>query len=284
VRQCVVAINDSALTSSDTTVYYKLLEDRSQVPVKLFKHYDDVRPGYVGTWTKTSHVVGPRTPFARETALLNYDVDSEDEWAEEDPDAEDVGSDGAQSDDEGGTATGAESEADSWLADDDDIEYEEGYDADGDVAMLAAEGRAVGADAEDDDDVIVVEGEKERRKRERDAKKKKAERERKKKERELRRGPMLPVAKGLCWQDDVDAVEDVLFKPMSIQFLNGARCSLSPFVGRRLLDPADSLPCRRLVRPQPVHLGLEALCDVSSACRRLVVVGRRCVSQGQGQG
>ena len=237
VRQCVVAINDSTLTSSDTTVYYSLLEDRSKVRVKLFKFHSDVRPGYVGTWTKTSHVVGPRTPFARETALLNYAVDSDDEWEEEvdDPDAEDVGSDGgARSDEEGGAAgTGAESEADSWLADDDEIEYEAGYDADGDIAMLDAEGRGIGGD---DDDIIVVEGDKERRRRERDAKKKKVERERKKKEREAKRGPMLPVAKGLCWQHDVGAVEDTVFEPMRIQFLNGA--SLLPLLAR-LLERAE---------------------------------------------
>ncbi|GAA5851302.1 hypothetical protein JCM9279_001099 [Rhodotorula babjevae] len=230
VRQCVVAINDSTLTSSDTTVYYSLLEDRSKVRVKLFKFHSDVRPGYVGTWTKTSHVVGPRTPFARETALLNYAVDSDDEWEEEvdDPDAEDVGSDGgARSDEEGGAAgTGAESEADSWLAEDDEIEYEAGYDADGDIAMLDAEGRGIGGD---DDDIIVIEGDKERRRRERDAKKKKVERERKKKEREAKRGPMLPVAKGLCWQHDVGMVEDTVFAPMRIQFLNDASTGLNPF-------------------------------------------------------
>ncbi|GAA5894231.1 hypothetical protein JCM8208_002383 [Rhodotorula glutinis] len=230
VRQCVVAINDSTLTSSDTSVYYSLLEDRSKVRVKLFKFHSDVRPGYVGTWTKTSHVVGPRTPLARETALLNYAVDSDDEWEEEpdDPDAEDVGSDGgARSDEEGGAAgTGAESEADSWLAEDDEIEYEVGYDADGDIAMLDAEGRGIG---DDDDDIIVVESEKERRRRERDAKKKKVERERKKKEREAKRGPMLPVAKGLCWQHDIGAVEDVVFEPMRIQFLNDASSGLNPF-------------------------------------------------------
>ncbi|GAA5923871.1 hypothetical protein JCM3775_005536 [Rhodotorula graminis] len=243
VRQCVVAINDSTLTSSDTTVYYSLLEDRSKVRVKLFKFHSDVRPGYVGTWTKTSHVVGPRTPFARETALLNYAVDSDDEWEEEvdDPDAEDVGSDGgARSDEEGGAAgTGAESEADSWLADDDEIEYEAGYDADGDIAMLDAEGRGIGGD---DDDIIVVESEKERRQRERDAKKKKVERERKKKEREAKRGPMLPVAKGLCWQQDVGTVEDVVFEPMRIQFLNDAASGLNPFtwVSKPATTPAAS--------------------------------------------
>ncbi|BGP46077.1 hypothetical protein JCM10450v2_001917 [Rhodotorula kratochvilovae] len=240
VRQCVVAINDSTLTSQDASAYYKLLEDRNKVRVKLFKFATDVRPGYIGTWTKTSHVVGPRTPFARETALLNYDVDSEDEWEEEadDPDAEDVGSDGgARSDDEGG----AESEADSWLAEDDEIEYEAGYDADGDVVMLAAEGRAPDAD---DDDVIVVEGEKERRKRERDAKKKKAERERKKKERDARKGPMLPVIKGACWQRDVEVVEDPVFRPMRIQFLNDASFGLDPFtfVSKPFSTPAAAGP------------------------------------------
>jgi hypothetical protein len=36
-----------------------------------------------GTWSKTSTVVGGRRPLARDAAQLQYDVDSDDEWEEE---------------------------------------------------------------------------------------------------------------------------------------------------------------------------------------------------------
>lgn len=158
-------------------------------------------------------MVGPRTPFARDTAILNYEHDSEAEWEEEvdDPDAEELASDGERSGDE---REEAGSDVDSWLAEDDEIEYQEGYDADGDMVMLAAEngGRVPG----EDDDVVVVESDKVRKRREREAKKRKLERERKKK-----REVMLPVVKGMFWQEDVETVAEPALKKMRIQLLNG---------------------------------------------------------------
>ncbi|GJN88559.1 hypothetical protein Rhopal_001525-T1 [Rhodotorula paludigena] len=226
VRQCVVAINDSTLTSQDASEFYEVLKDREKVRVKLLKFHEDVRPGYVGTWTKVSHMVGPRTPFALETALLNYEHDSEGEWEEEpdDANAEDVNSDGARSDDDGEDVAG--SDADSWLAEDDEIEYEEGYDADGDVVMAAAErGKLPGE--EDDDDIVIVESEKEKKK-EREAKKRKADKERKRK-RDAQKGPMLPLIKGVALQTDLEEVEEPAFKAMRIHFLDDASFGLNPF-------------------------------------------------------
>ncbi|KAI4304179.1 hypothetical protein MLD38_039728 [Melastoma candidum] len=42
------------------------------------------RPAFYGVWPKKSHVVGPRHPF-RMDPDLDYDVDSDEEWEEEDP-------------------------------------------------------------------------------------------------------------------------------------------------------------------------------------------------------
>ncbi|XP_015572224.1 chromatin assembly factor 1 subunit FAS1 isoform X2 [Ricinus communis] len=42
------------------------------------------RPAFYGIWPKKSHVVGPRHPFRKEPDL-DYDVDSDEEWEEEDP-------------------------------------------------------------------------------------------------------------------------------------------------------------------------------------------------------
>ncbi|PRQ73813.1 hypothetical protein AAT19DRAFT_15380 [Rhodotorula toruloides] len=229
VRDTVQRINDASLTTQDTSELYDLLNDRSKIKVKLLKFHEDLRPGYVGTWTKTSVMVGARNPLGRETFHLNYDVDSEAEWEEEpdDPDAEDIGSDGGEDDVDG--EAGENSDADSWLAEDDEIEYEEGYDADGDMVMQAAEngGRLPG---EEDDDVVVMsdpQAEKERKRKEREAKKRKAEKERRKKK--GLDGPILPLVKGPVWQKDVETVAEPVFKSMRIHFLNDASFGLNPF-------------------------------------------------------
>ncbi|GAA5862228.1 hypothetical protein JCM3774_004831 [Rhodotorula dairenensis] len=222
VRQTVNAISDATLTSQDVSDLYDALKDPKKIKVKHFRFKEDLRPGYVGTWTKVSAVVGPRTPFARDTAILNYEHDSEAEWEEEadDPEAEELASDGERSGDEKDEVG---SDVDSWLAEDDEIEYQEGYDAEGDVVMLAAEngGREP---HDDDDDVVVVESDKVRKRKEREAKKRKAERERKK-----RREVMLPVAKGMFWQEDVEVVAEPALKTMRIQLLNDATFGLNPF-------------------------------------------------------
>lgn len=183
-----------------------------------------------------SAVVGPRTPFARDTAILNYEHDSEAEWEEEvdDPEAEELASDGERSGDE---KEEAGSDVDSWLAEDDEIEYQEGYEADGDVVMLAAENggripRDGEAGDEGDDDIVVVESDKVRKRKEREAKKRKAERERRK-----RREVMLPVAKGMFWQEDVEVVAEPALKTMRIQLLNG---QLQAYV--HALTPPDKFP------------------------------------------
>ncbi|GAA5859252.1 hypothetical protein JCM1840_003819 [Sporobolomyces johnsonii] len=228
VREAVRGITDSNLTSQDASEWYALLKDREKVAVKFLKFREDVRPGYIGTWTKTSRVVGPRTPFDRDGGLLKYDYDSEAEWEDEpdDDDAENVESGGEMSDE---ADSDAASEADSWLAEDDEIEYEEGYDAEGDVVMMSAEEGGRRAKEEGDDDVIVVESakdqEKERRRKDKERKKKAEERAKKKK----MAGPLLPLIKGPAWEDRDGKSSEPVFKAMKIQFLNDAAFGLDPF-------------------------------------------------------
>lgn len=156
---------------------------------------------------------------------MNYDHDSEAEWEEEpdDPDAENVGSEGELSNDE--LEDGATSEADSWLAEDDEIEYEAGYDAEGDIVMMSADGRTPLED--DDDDCVIVEGEKEKKERLKREKEKKKRLEEKQKKRRAA-GPLLPLIKGPIWEVQERKEEVVLkepaFKSMKIRFLNGELC------------------------------------------------------------
>ena len=52
---------------------------------KLFQFHENYRPAYYGTWRKNSNVVNPRNPFRKDTDKLDYEVDSDEEWEEEEP-------------------------------------------------------------------------------------------------------------------------------------------------------------------------------------------------------
>ena len=58
--------------------------------MKLLQFHDNVRPAYYGTYSKKSQVIGPRRPFARDQGLLDYQLDSDEEW-EEGEDLEEMG-------------------------------------------------------------------------------------------------------------------------------------------------------------------------------------------------
>ncbi|KAI5476517.1 hypothetical protein MNV49_007696 [Pseudohyphozyma bogoriensis] len=214
VRDTVHAINESATVGLDSTQYYKDLQNRRKVQTKFLKFDGDVRPGYVGTWTKRSRVVGPRTPFGKDTALLRYDYDSEEEWEDEeaDPDAEDVESLGERSDEEdsdGGLS-------DDWMCDDDEVEFEPGHGEEDALPMDL------------DSDLIVVGGDLAA------AKKKIEDREKKSKslkdaKRKRLQGPILPLVKGPVWEKKVGEPRYDAFRPMKIQFLNDAHFGLNPF-------------------------------------------------------
>jgi len=103
---------------STTRSLLNLLEDRAVIPAKVFIFHEDTRPGYFGTWTRISSTIRPRRPFARDVVAIDYCYDSSEEWEEENPgDADDVVDDN-DDDDEGDP--GDDSDADSWLVDDDD--------------------------------------------------------------------------------------------------------------------------------------------------------------------
>ena len=92
------------------------LSDRKLLPAKAFCFHTDARPGYFGTWTRSSRIIGPRTPFEKDSLVFDYAYDSGEEW-EEEPAGEDVVDDGEEED---GDADEQDSDLDSWLVDDDD--------------------------------------------------------------------------------------------------------------------------------------------------------------------
>uniref|UniRef100_A0A3B5AMN7 Chromatin assembly factor 1 subunit A n=1 Tax=Stegastes partitus TaxID=144197 RepID=A0A3B5AMN7_9TELE len=55
-------------------------------PMKLLKFHENYRPAYWGTWSKKSSHISPRCPLRQDKQdLLDYEVDSDEEWEEEEP-------------------------------------------------------------------------------------------------------------------------------------------------------------------------------------------------------
>ncbi|NWS30898.1 CAF1A factor, partial [Polioptila caerulea] len=53
--------------------------------MKLLQFSENHRPAYWGTWNKRTSLIRARNPWAKDTKLLDYEVDSDEEWEEEEP-------------------------------------------------------------------------------------------------------------------------------------------------------------------------------------------------------
>jgi chromatin assembly factor 1 subunit A len=168
----------------------KLL-NRSLLPAKVFIFNEDARPGYFGTWTRNSRIIGPRSPFAKDVLVFDYNYDSGEEWEQEIPgDADDVVDDGEDEEDEGDAP---DSDLDSWLVDDDEEPVSEVVDMPLVIPDLSAQ--SMKRKAEDSDKKTV-------------------------KRRKVVL-PLLPFAKGPCWESPIGHCEHNLLKPYLIQVFNG---------------------------------------------------------------
>lgn len=65
----------------------------TKLRAKLLQFHDTIRPAYYGTWSKRSKVIRPRKPLAQELELFDYEVDSGEEWEEEEQGESITGSD-----------------------------------------------------------------------------------------------------------------------------------------------------------------------------------------------
>ncbi|XP_041370623.1 chromatin assembly factor 1 subunit A-like [Gigantopelta aegis] len=54
-------------------------------PAKFLSFHTNYRPPYFGTWRKKSKVLTARNPFKKDDKIFDYEVDSDDEWEEEEP-------------------------------------------------------------------------------------------------------------------------------------------------------------------------------------------------------
>lgn len=93
--------------------------------MKLLQFRENHRPAYWGTWSKRSSHISPRCPLTQDKELLDYEVDSDDEWEEEEP-GESLSHSEGDDDDEGG-----ENDDD----DDDGFFVPHGYLSDGEGAL-----------------------------------------------------------------------------------------------------------------------------------------------------
>lgn len=119
VRELIAKLSEAEVAGDDNEVRILLnqLQDRDLFPAKVFIYHEDARPGYFGTWTRSSKIIGPRRPFAKDVVEFDYGYDSGAEWEEEPMgDADDVLDD----DEEDGDDEEADSDTDSWLVDDDE--------------------------------------------------------------------------------------------------------------------------------------------------------------------
>lgn len=70
--------NDNMLIETDTG-------DAPVLRAKLLQFHENRRPPYWGTWRKKSAHVTPTRPFRKDEKAFDYEVDSDDEWEEEEP-------------------------------------------------------------------------------------------------------------------------------------------------------------------------------------------------------
>jgi hypothetical protein len=103
--------------------YSEIQEKRFHNKVRTLSFWEDHRPAYVGTVSRKSGIICGRRPLAKDTELLNYEYDSEEDW-EEEVEGEDL-NDTDEEEEDGAN----ELEYDDFFCRDDDF----GSDAEGDV-------------------------------------------------------------------------------------------------------------------------------------------------------
>ncbi|KDR81817.1 hypothetical protein GALMADRAFT_240043 [Galerina marginata CBS 339.88] len=205
VRDLMSQLSEAEISGNDDLVRTLLakLGDRELLPAKAFHFHTDARPGYFGTWTRSSRVVGPRRPFAKDTLVFDYGYDSGEEW-EEEPAGEDVAEDG---EDEDGDADEPDSDLESWLVEDDN-----------EPADLSALSRNSSPPPIFDFPNAPP-----------PPKRKAEDEERKMGKKRKVVVPLVPFAKGPLFESTIGDCQYEPFKPYAIQLFNDTPLSIDPF-------------------------------------------------------
>ena len=123
----VIATPDDPFSGETAYAEQRTLSFRNKFTFRSFQ--EDHRPAWGGTWSKRSRIIKGKTPFAKECEELNYSDDSEAEWEEGvDGFGEDVEDDRSDGEEENIDPIEGDTRnynfEDGWMADDDDVEYE----------------------------------------------------------------------------------------------------------------------------------------------------------------
>lgn len=122
VRHIMKTVQESDVLGGNAEEHAKRelekLNNRRLVPIKLLQFQSDRRPGWVGTWTRSSTFITPRKPFGQDPVSLDYSYDSDAEW-EEVEEGENVDAmDDREEEESMGGSDNEDSEMDDWLEDD----------------------------------------------------------------------------------------------------------------------------------------------------------------------
>ncbi|KAF8590541.1 hypothetical protein K439DRAFT_1329713 [Ramaria rubella] len=218
VRAIMHQINDAEIQGDQRAVrkLTALLRDRRKIPVKVLIFAENNRPGYLGTWTRGSPMVTPRTPFQRNLLCFDYDHDSDAEWEEETAEGEvdDVDSlNGSLEDD---VSTVGSDMAD-WLVEGDEMDLEQLPIQDNfnlPPRISSVKRKSTGS-------------------HEAHSKKRKIV-------------PLVPFQKGPIWEKEAGVCGYEPFKPMRIQLFNDTPFPIDPFTFR-----ADPLVLEKVITSNP---------------------------------
>lgn len=194
VRDMMSQLNDAEIAGDPTQVRHLLsvLRHRRVFPAKVLIFHEDSRPGYYGTWTRNSRIVGPRTPLERDVLARDYGYDSGEEWEDEAPgDADDV----VDAEDDEPDAEDVDSDLDSWLVDDEDetwppLDLDDLSPPPLDPSMPPPKRKAENVEKRSDKKRKVV-------------------------------VPLVPYVKGPCWESYIGHCQYDPFNVYRIQILNG---------------------------------------------------------------
>ncbi|KAF8810148.1 hypothetical protein BYT27DRAFT_7240947 [Phlegmacium glaucopus] len=205
VRDIMSQLSEAEIGQNDdlVRVIVDKLRDRTLLPAKALSFHTDARPGYFGTWTRSSRVIGARAPLAKDTLVFDYGYDSGEEWEEEAVgDADDVVDDGEEED---GDGEEPDSDLESWLVDDDDEPAISIHDKDSPPPLLDLTVAAPTLKRKADD----------------------AEKKSGKKRKVVL--PLTPFAKGPIWESSIGQCDYDPFNPYRIQLFNDTPFPIDPF-------------------------------------------------------
>lgn len=201
VRDIVSQLSEAEIIGDDALVRRLLenLRDRTIVPAKVLIFTEDARPGYFGTWSRSSRIIGPRTPLAKDVLVFDYGYNSGEEWEQEAAgDADDVADDGEDEDPEN---EDVDSDLDSWLVDDD----EEPMVLDAELTPPEVDFTPHSTKRKADD----------------------GERRLEKKRKVV--VPLVPFVKGPCWETTLGVCSYDPFKSYRLQLFNDTPFPIDPF-------------------------------------------------------